>query len=207
MPTLRWFGRSVRHVVAVDADRARRSASRSRRPCAASWSCRSRDGPEEGDELAALRPRGRTCCTTVSCPKLLRRSSISRNAMPPSCLRLAAHGAGLRDPRAPNRLIRPMQAQVTSEGDDRQRRRLVGAVGADELQVGAEGRPVQQARHGELADHDGEGEEGAAEHRRPDVGQDHRNRMVGQPAPRLSAASVSVRTSMARRPVSTARYM
>ena len=32
-------------------------------------------------------------------------------------------------------------------------------------------------------------------------------RIVGQPAPRLCAASVSVRTSMARSPVSTARYM
>ena len=31
--------------------------------------------------------------------------------------------------------------------------------------------------------------------------------MVIQPAPRLCAASVSVATSMARRPVSTARYM
>ncbi len=33
------------------------------------------------------------------------------------------------------------------------------------------------------------------------------NMIVGQPAPRLSAASVSVRTSIARRPVSTARYI
>ena len=31
--------------------------------------------------------------------------------------------------------------------------------------------------------------------------------MVSQPAPRLCAASVRVATSMARRPVSTARYM
>ena len=31
--------------------------------------------------------------------------------------------------------------------------------------------------------------------------------IVAQPAPRLCAASVSVRTSMVRRPLSTARYM
>ena len=39
------------------------------------------------------------------------------------------------------------------------------------------------------------------------LGRMTRNRMVGQLAPRISAASVSVRTSIARMPVSTARYM
>ena len=34
-----------------------------------------------------------------------------------------------------------------------------------------------------------------------------RQRIVGQPAPRLCEASVSDRMSMVRRPVSTARYM
>ena len=39
------------------------------------------------------------------------------------------------------------------------------------------------------------------------LGKITRKRIVGQLAPRLCAASVRVRTSMARRPVSTARYM
>ena len=43
----------------------------------------------------------------------------------------------------PNSWIRPMQRPGDREGDDRQRRRLVGAVGADQLQVGAEGRAVR----------------------------------------------------------------
>ena len=58
------------------------------------------------------------------------------------------------------------------EGYDGERRRLIGAVGADVLQIGAEGRPVEQARHGELADHDGEGQEGAGQHGDQHVGQD-----------------------------------
>ena len=94
------------------------------------------------------------------------------------------------------------------EGDDRQRRRLVGAVGADVLQVGTEGRPVEQARHGELADDDGEGQERAGEHRDAHVGQDDRERGSSASWRRGSrAASVRVRTSIARMPVSTARYM
>ena len=58
------------------------------------------------------------------------------------------------------------------EGDDGECCRLIGAVGADVLQVGAEGRPVEQARHGELADDDGEGQERARQHRDQHVRQD-----------------------------------
>ena len=117
-------------------------------------------------------------------------------------------GAPCRARRGRTMLIRPMQAQVMAKAMIGERRRLIGAVGADELQIGAEGRPVEQARHGELADDDGEGQERAA--RAPPtrtLGRITRNRIVGQLAPRLCAASVSVRTSIARRPVSTARYM
>ena len=39
------------------------------------------------------------------------------------------------------------------------------------------------------------------------LGRMTRAMIVVQPAPRICAASVSVRTSMVRRPVSTARYM
>ena len=65
-----------------------------------------------------------------------------------------------------------MQAQVMREADHRERRRLVGAVGAEELQVGPEGRPVEERRDGELADDDGEGQEGAGQDRDQDVRQD-----------------------------------
>ena len=55
------------------------------------------------------------------------------------------------------------------EGDHRERSRLVGAVGAEDLEVGAEGRAVEERGHGELADDDGEGEEGAGEDGDEDV--------------------------------------
>ena len=67
-------------------------------------------------------------------------------------------------------------APGNGESDDGERRRLVGAVGADILQIGAEGRTVEQARHGELADDDREGEERAGEHGDQHIGQnDPRN--------------------------------
>ena len=52
-----------------------------------------------------------------------------------------------------------MHAQVMAKAMIGERRGLVGAVGADELQVGAEGRTVEKARDRELADDDREGQE------------------------------------------------
>ena len=98
---------------------------------------------------------------------MLRRPSLAPKTLLQAVDLEKAHALLLSAPPAalaaasarPKTWIRPMQAQVIDEGDDRERRRLVGAVGADELQVRPEGRPVEQARHRELADHDGEGEE------------------------------------------------
>ena len=73
---------------------------------------------------------------------------------------------------AGDELDQPHAGPGDAEGDHRERRRLVGAVGAEHLQVGAEGRAVEQRRHGELADDDGEGEEGAGEDRDQHVRQD-----------------------------------
>ena len=72
--------------------------------------------------------------------------------------------------------IMPIAPQVRTKEMIGERRGLVGAVGADVLHVDAEGRPVEQARDGELADDDGEGEEGAGQHRDDDVGEDHAGR-------------------------------
>ncbi|MPM10106.1 hypothetical protein SDC9_56430 [bioreactor metagenome] len=70
-------------------------------------------------------------------------------------------------------LDQPHAGPGDDEGDGRQREGLVGAVGAHQLQIGAEGRPVEQGRHGEFAHHDGEGHEGAREDGDENIGQDH----------------------------------
>ncbi len=186
MPTLRWFGRRPVTSLAVDADRAggRRLEAgdhAQRRGLAAAGRA------EERDELAALDVEVERSAPRLCVPKVLRTfvDLEKRHARFPLATRRGA-ACAVCAPR-PNRWMRPMQAQVTQEGDDRQRRRLVGAVGADQLQVGTEGRPVEQARHGELADHDGEGQERAATGPPTRTfGRMTRNRMVGQPAPRLS---------------------
>src|ERR1019366_2597341 len=52
--------------------------------------------------------------------------------------------------------------------------RLLGRLGvADQAQEGRERRPGQERGDRELADDDRQGQEGATEQRRPDVGQDH----------------------------------
>lgn len=66
-----------------------------------------------------------------------------------------------------------------AECNDGECGRFIGAVGAQELHVGAESRAIEQGRHGELADDDGKGQEGAREHgdehvRQNDLGKDRR---------------------------------
>ena len=205
MPMLRWLGRSARHVLPVDADRARRSASRSRRPCATSSSCRSRSGPRK--EMNSPRSTARSKLLHHGAgPKDFCRSFDLEKRHSLSSARRQRRPAWRR--AAAEELDQPHAGPGHDEGDDGERRRLVGAVGADQLQIGAEGRPVEQARHGELADDDGEGEEGAAQHGDADVREDHAEEDRRTSSRRgFRAASVRVRTSIARKPVSTARYM
>ena len=94
-----------------------------------------------------------------------------------------------------------------AEADERDGGRLVGLVRAEQRQVRAERRAGQERRDRELADDDREGQEGAAQERDPQVREDDPDEDPGQPAPRLCAASVRLRMSIAWRPVSTARYM
>src|SRR5689334_3390993 len=61
-----------------------------------------------------------------------------------------------------------------SEADQRHGGRLVRLVLADVLEVRAERRTVQVDRDGELADHDGQGQERARQDRDPEVREDHR---------------------------------
>ena len=68
--------------------------------------------------------------------------------------------------------IMPMAPQVMTKEMMASAAGSIGAVGADVLHVEAEDRPVEEARDGELADDDGEGQEGAREHRDDDVGED-----------------------------------
>src|SRR5579862_7854941 len=89
-------------------------------------------------------------CTTVLAPKLLRRLRRSRKAM--SSLNLGAPSA--------DDVEEGHAGPGDEEGDDRQRRRLIGAVGADQLQIGPECGAVEQTGEGEFADDDGEGQEG-----------------------------------------------
>src|SRR5260221_5351990 len=88
--------------------------------------------------------------TTLCGPKLLRRLSISRNAIPVPCSlsRVLALTLARRPARAPAEDLYQSHARPgDQEGDDRERRGLVGAIGADQLQGRAEGRPIQEARH------------------------------------------------------------
>src|SRR3954469_1333250 len=111
-------------------------------------------------------------CTTVVVAKVLRTLRMLRKVS-------AMVGSGsIRSVRrargeAGKQLDHRHAAPGDGEGDDGKRCRLIGAVGPDVLQIGPEGRPVERARHGELADDDGEGEEGARQHGDQHVGQDH----------------------------------
>ena len=161
-----------------------------------SWSCRSRDGPRKETNSPRSIARSKFC-TTVCWPKILRSLlDLEKAPSSPRLRRRACHGAPCRVRPRPNDVDQAHAGPGDDEGDDRERRRLVGAVGADQLQVGAEGRPVEQARHGELADDDGEGQERAATARR-------RARSAGSPGTGSSASwrrgSAPPRSACARR--------
>ena len=170
MPTLRWFG--GRCVMSAPSSGSRpRSATRSRRSCAGSWSCRSRSG-RGTTRTRRARPRRSKFCTPTIWANASATPSISRNAIRLLLCPSPPIAWPARRGRRPMTWIERHAPPGDGEGDDRERRRLVGAVGADELQVRTEGRPVQQARHGELADDDGEGQERAAQDGDPHIGED-----------------------------------
>ena len=79
------------------------------------------------------------------------------------------------------------------EGDDRQRRRLVGAVGAEQLHVGAEGRAVEQAAMVNSPMTMAKVRKAPDSTATSTLGRITRDMIVSQLAPRLCAASVSVR--------------
>ena len=168
MPTLRRFG--GRRVMSTPSIRIAPAVGR----------LEPGDHPQRRRLPAPARARGtrrtrrarrpaRSARPPSTCANFFCRPSISRKPMrvlsaPRRSCRAAAAAQNLDESHA-----RPRDRET----DDRQRRRLVGAVRADQLQVRAERRAVQQARHRELADDDGEGQERAAQHRHPHVGQDH----------------------------------
>ena len=171
MPTLRWFGRSwvtSWSLMRIAAGRRRLEAgdhAQGRGLAAAA-------GAEEGDEFAAL-DREIECShhglRAEGLAKIFDLEKCHAFALPCAPSASGAAPCALR----PKSLDQAHAGPGDDEGDDRQRRRLIGAVGADQLQIGAEGRAVQQARHGELADDDGEGQECAAQHRDAHIGEDH----------------------------------
>src|SRR3569623_396757 len=168
MPTLRWFGRrfvtslpSIRIVPAVGLSKPATMRKTVVLP--------QPDGPSSERNSPPSMPRLKPL-TTMLVENCLRTSLISRKAMltPGPISRRA-----LQLPRLPEHIDQAHAGPGDQEGDDCQRRGLIGPVGADQLQIGTEGRPVQKAGHGELADDDREGQERTGEDRDPDVREDH----------------------------------
>src|SRR5712692_9683871 len=115
-----------------------------------------------------------TCSTAVVCANFFCRFSISRKVAPApgrpfstrpsptdprvSSLMRTGHLSG----RAPPKNLNETHARPRDgKADDRQGGGLIGPIRTHELQIGAERRPIQQARHRKLAD----------EHRDPHVGE------------------------------------
>ena len=157
-------------------------------------------GAEEGDELALGDVEVEVAHHVVGAVVLLQVRDLEEGHGLPAGLGVLLE--------AGHQLDQPHAGPGDREGDHREGGGLVGAVGAEHLQVGAEGRAVEERGHGELADDDGEGEEGAGENGDQHVGQDHPGH-DGEPAgaERLRGLGKGGHESMARRPVSTARYM
>ena len=168
MPTLRWFGRRCVTSWPSMLDRAvgrRLEAGDHAQGRGLAAAARARGRRRTRRARSADRNAARRCWRRRTCAG----STISRNMSFPRPSSAVSRGAR----RLPAEELDEAHAGPgDGESDDRERRRLIGAVGADELQVRPEGRPVEQARHGELADHDGEGEKRAAEDRDADVRQD-----------------------------------
>ena len=127
-----------RHVRAVDADRARRSALEARDHAQQSWSCRSprARGTRRTRPCSTSRLKSSTTWSAVGLLEILRSRGM------PCAYPLRA--VCFCEPRS-TQFDQPHARPGDRKGDHRQRRRLVGAVGAEQLQVGAEGRTVQQA--------------------------------------------------------------
>src|SRR4030095_554153 len=171
MPTLRWFGRSrvtSWPLIRIAPELGASKPATMRRVVVLPQPL----GPR--NEMNSPRSIARAeFWTTVGARKALRIFSISRKAMPiPLPRRYSTRVRRRPAGAAADELHQPHARPGDDEGDDGERRRLVGAVGADQLQVGAEGRTVEQTRHRELADDDREGEKGAAEHARAHIGED-----------------------------------
>ncbi len=199
MPTLRWFGGTVRDVRAVDRDRARgRLLEAGDHPQRRRLAAARR--PEERHELAPLGGQvevldgddvAERFWTSVSSRKPIGLASVVAQRAPAIWTRV-------REPR-PRTAMRPIAIQVSPKlmSDDRGRLvRLRCRPSSD--RYGPNAGAGQEARDRELADDDGQGQERARQERRPEVREDDPPRgSVNQPAPRLCAASVSVRTSIA----------
>ena len=102
-------------------------------------------------------------------------------------------------------------ASIASHGDaeahERHGRRGVGLRLVDVLDVGREGVEGREHCDRELAHHDRERQEAPASAAARMLGRITRRSVVRQGAPRLCDASVSVCTSIARKPVSSEKYM
>src|SRR5688572_3712134 len=132
MPTFRWFGRRL--VTSLSAMRMLPAVGSSKPATMRSVVVLPQPlGPRKETNSPRWIARS-TFCTTCSPPKLFFRFCSSRNAMC-SCL-----GAAGRGRCAPHDVDQPHAGPGDDEGDDGERRRLVGAVGADQLQVRAECR-------------------------------------------------------------------
>src|SRR5690606_19644645 len=126
------------------------------------------EGPSRETNSPFLKPRS-TSWTTVTAPNRFTIASTRRKSSVIAELLLERGGLG---GEAGEQLDHAHRTPGDNEGDDRERGRLIGGIGADELHVGAEGRPVEEARNDEFAHHDGKGQEGARQHGNEDVGQD-----------------------------------
>ena len=207
MPTLRWFGETAGDVRAVDPDGAgvRYSKPAIMRSVVV---LPQPDGPEERDELAAFGGQVEVLDGHDAAEPLLDVGQLQEAVTGIAHQRAPAIWTRGATPR-PMTAMRIIASHVSPKLMSDDGRRLVGLrLRPSSVQVGPERRPGQEARDGELADDDGEGQERAAQERDAEVRQDDlATRIVNQPAPMLWAASVRVRTSIAAKPVSTARYM
>ena len=128
-------------------------------------------GPEEGDELAPLGgedevlDRGEGAELLLDVGQLQEaHASLAHQWAPPISMRVRVS--------RPMKAMRDHRQPGEAEADERHGGRLVAPCIRSGRQVRAEGRSGQEAGDGELADHDGQRQEGAAQERHPEVGQD-----------------------------------
>src|SRR5689334_18550770 len=130
MPTLRWFGRSA--VTSLPSIRIAPEVGLSNPATIRSTVVLPQpEGPRSDRNSPPSMPRLNPLTTTLT-PNCLRTSLISRKAM---LTPRPTSGLALQLPRLPEHIDQAHAGPGNQEGDDGQRRRLIGPVGADQLQI------------------------------------------------------------------------